>query len=76
MPRKKAITEELPKPANDVPHPEFDDSDKCVFTEWLDKRGNRLEPGQKALARVLFDRVDPIDIEDPVDPCLIRGQNT
>ena len=36
---------------------------KCVFTDWVRRRGQVLEPGQSALAKVLFDRVDPADLE-------------
>lgn len=33
------------------------------FVAWVEKRGQHLEPGQRALARVLFDRADPADLE-------------
>lgn len=34
-----------------------------TFTQWLARKGQTLEAGQSALAKVLFDRVDPIDLE-------------
>lgn len=38
---------------------------RTPFVQWVEKRGQRLEPGQRALARVLFDKADPDDLEDP-----------
>lgn len=34
------------------------------FTAWLERNGQKLEPGQLALAKVMFDKVDPCDLQD------------
>lgn len=42
---------------------EPDDIRTTPFTAWVERHGQRLEPGQRALCRVLFDRLDPSDLD-------------
>lgn len=68
--RKRATKQEVPPEwldaatvENAPAPPEVEDIRATPFTAWVEKRGQKLEPGQRALCRVMFDRADPADLD-------------